>query len=560
MQDAAFHGAEDEGGQRVEIGAAAKAGTGGFQTAANGGGPCGEVAGDELVGRKILGLDFQRKAAQRAAVAALGGKQAFAVAFEDGEDALDGIAMAQESGLDDGGIEALQISFEHGKQEGFLGREEVVETAAVGLSAFEDFGHAGSGVAFFPEEITGCLEQTGAGIIDELVVERSFKLLERSFKFSIFRWGVRSRMPGDASKDDRFAAQQLQWKIAPPMPLASKLAFQFERRLQFKGLNLFHARAVRITDANQSHLYGDVQGGSRYNIRLTYETGRLLVYCSCSYFADFGRCKHLWAAVLEADRRGVLGEAVNGGALRLSRDADPDDERELDQWQFRPPEPPPPPQAPPWQEYLTDIRNSLETRKQKSPAWPRDFEIIYVVDPSASKVAGAIVLELFSRSRKKNGDWTVNKEFRIAPSQVGSLPDPVDVEAIASILGGQEYYVYTYAAASGVAARKAVPHTLALRLIPLIAATGRLFTRRPPSQDLHPLAWDDGEPWKLWLDVRQDDRDQWKITGSLRRGEERMELNEPSLHRWRAAFWWRATKSHAWMTEAPFPGSRASVP
>jgi hypothetical protein len=29
--------------------------------------------------------------------------------------------------------------------------------------------------------------------------------------------------------------------------------------------------------------------------------------------------------------------------------------------------------------------------------------------------------------------------------------------------------------------------------------------------------------------VRQDDRDQWKITGSLRRGEERMELSEPSL-------------------------------
>ena len=72
---------------------------------------------------------------------------------------------------------------------------------------------------------------------------------------------------------------------------------------------------------------------------LTYEDGRLLVYCACSYFADFGRCKHLWAAVLEADRRGVLGEAMNGGALRLARDADPDDERELAQWQFRPPEP-----------------------------------------------------------------------------------------------------------------------------------------------------------------------------------------------------------------------------
>ena len=264
------------------------------------------------------------------------------------------------------------------------------------------------------------------------------------------------------------------------MPLASKLAFQFERRLQFKGVNLFHAHAVRITEANQEHLFGEVQGTSRYPIRLTHEGDRLLVYCACAYFADFGRCKHLWAAVLEADRRGVLGEAVKAGALRLYRDADPDDERELARWEFRQPEPPPP-QKQPWQEYLTDIRQSLEIKKLKAPSWPRDFEILYVIDPGRSRVAGAIVLELYSRSRKKNGDWTVHKEFRIAPGQVGLLPDPVDAEAIASILGGQEYYIYTYAASSGVAARKAVPHTLALRLIPMVAATGRLYTRKTSS-------------------------------------------------------------------------------
>ena len=96
------------------------------------------------------------------------------------------------------------------------------------------------------------------------------------------------------------------------------------------------------------------------------------------------------------------------------------------------------------------------------------------------------MLELFSRSRKKNGDWTVNKEFRIAPSQVGSLPDPVDAEAIASILGGQEYYVYTYAAASGVAARKAVPHTLALRLIP--ADRGDRAASSPANRPSHGFA------------------------------------------------------------------------
>src|ERR1039458_1168805 len=350
------------------------------------------------------------------------------------------------------------------------------------------------------------------------------------------------------------------------MPLARKLAFQFERRLQFKGVNLYHARAVRITDANQAHLFGEVQGSSPYTIRLAHESGRLLVYCACPYFAEFGRCKHLWAAVLEADRRGVLGEASKDGALRLCRDVDPDDRRDPAHWEVHAPAPPPP-QTPAWQEYLTDIRHSLDAKKLKAPAWPRELEILYVVDPGASKIAGAIVLELQSRSRKKNGEWTVNKEFRIAPAQVGSLPDPVDAEAIASILGGQEYYLYTYASSSGAAARKAVPHTLAQfscatiasilggqeyylytyasssgaaarkavphtlaqRLIPLVAATGRLYTRKMSSSDLQPLAWDEGEPWKLWLDVRQDDRDQWKITGSLRRGAERMLLTEPAL-------------------------------
>lgn len=314
----------------------------------------------------------------------------------------------------------------------------------------------------------------------------------------------------------------------PPMPLASKLSFQFERRLQFKGLSLFQARAVRITDANQAHLYGEVQGTSRYPVRMTYDAGRLLVYCACEYFKDFSRCKHLWAAVLEADRRGVLGEAGNGGALRLHRDADPDDERELARWQFRPAQQPKV-QTPAWEEYLADIRQSLDVKKSKAPAWPRDLEILYVLDPTASRIAGAIVLELFSRSRKKNGDWTTHKEFKISPAQVSTLPDPVDAEVIASILGGQEYYIYTYAAASGVPARKAIPHTLALRLVPLMAATGRFFSRKPSSTDLLPLEWDDGEAWKLWLDVRQDERDQWKITGSLRRGEDRMELTEPLL-------------------------------
>jgi len=312
------------------------------------------------------------------------------------------------------------------------------------------------------------------------------------------------------------------------MPLASKLAFQFERRLQFKGLNLFHGHAVRVTDANQSHLFGDVMGGNRYPIRITYYDGVLSVYCACAAFSETGRCKHLWAAILEGDKRGVLGEAAKAPSLRLIRDAEAEDRPQPSSGFGRPPSNQSP-RTPAWQEYLADIRAGLETKKLKSAAWPKDFQVVYVIDVAASRTAGAVVLELYSRSRRKSGDWTVLKEFRIAPSQVSTLPDPLDADALAAILGGQEYYLYSYGSTSGGTTRKAIPFPLAQRLIPMLAPTGRLLFRDNMRSEPEPLTWEEGEPWKLWLQVRQDERDQWNITGSLRRGEEHMELQDPVL-------------------------------
>ena len=253
------------------------------------------------------------------------------------------------------------------------------------------------------------------------------------------------------------------------MPLASKLAFQFERRLQFKGLNLFHANAVRVTDANQSHLYGEVQGGNRYSVRMNYAEGVLSVHCGCIYFDENDRCKHLWAAILEADKRGVLRDALNAPNLRVVREelepvppaAEPAPSRS---WYSGRPQ-----RTAPWQEYLSDIEQMIALKQTRAAQGGRDYEILYAIDQGASKTANAIVIELFSRSRKKNGEWTVNKEFRVTPNQVSTLRDPLDADALAAILGGQEYYLYSYGSASATT-RKALPFALARKLIPGIAA------------------------------------------------------------------------------------------
>src|ERR1019366_6309691 len=108
------------------------------------------------------------------------------------------------------------------------------------------------------------------------------------------------------------------------MPLASRLAFQFDQRVQARGFGLFNAGAVRVRDESAIHLLATVTGGRPYEVRVTYDEGRLLVSCECPYFADFGQCKHLWAAILEGDRRGALGDALHARYLKL------EDESELD--------------------------------------------------------------------------------------------------------------------------------------------------------------------------------------------------------------------------------------
>jgi superfamily II DNA or RNA helicase len=47
--------------------------------------------------------------------------------------------------------------------------------------------------------------------------------------------------------------------------------------------------------------------------------------------------------------------------------------------------------------------------------------------------------------------------------------------------------------------------------------------------DLTPLAWDDGDPWRFVLDIREIPHQSWLLTGGFRRGPQRMDLATPLL-------------------------------
>jgi superfamily II DNA or RNA helicase len=314
------------------------------------------------------------------------------------------------------------------------------------------------------------------------------------------------------------------------MSLSSKLAFQVDRGAQFKGLRLWETGGVKVSTVEPRHVHAQVQGQRLYEVCLQYLYGDLVVSCECPYFADRGACKHIWATILEADSRGALREAANQRGLNL---LETEQEEQTQSFaRLRPPAAPPQarPQPPAWQKELGDVQRQLDQAERVSGGVPEGAEVLYVIDLDVSRTGTAMVIEAQMRTRKKNGEWSVPKELRLTPGQVQTLPDQRDVDAITMLLGGMESYGY-YSGTMPVAMRKALPPALAVKLLPELSATGRLFTQEytVANRTPQPVAWDAGEPWRLWLEVRQDERDQWAITGVLRRGEERMGLDEPKV-------------------------------
>lgn len=314
------------------------------------------------------------------------------------------------------------------------------------------------------------------------------------------------------------------------MSLATKLAFQIDRGAQFKGVRLFEGGAVRLTTVEPNHVHADVRGSMLYEVCLQFLYGDLVVACGCPYFQDRGACKHIWATILQADREGALRAAANERTLSL---LEAESEEVAPAYtKLRPLGAAPQPrlQPPAWETELSRVQSELDTAREFPTGVPEGAELMYVVELDASRTAAAVVVEVRMRTRKKNGEWSVAKELRLSPRQMASLPDPRDVDAVTMLIGGMETYGYSYSGAYGQVLRKALTEPLVLKLLPQLSAMGRLYSHDyGTGAEYRPLAWDAGEPWRLWLDVRQDERDQWAVTGSLRRGEDRMDLDAPRL-------------------------------
>ena len=282
-----------------------------------------------------------------------------------------------------------------------------------------------------------------------------------------------------------------------------------------------------------------VRGSRPYIVAIQRDgRGAFTASCDCPYFDDrFVICKHIWAALLEGERRGYL---LGDGDLPEDATIDPIDRgdgsdpeygtaaetaRRVTRAKTTPARGPRP-----WEKFLEDFSRNLE-QAETAPALPRfaDSQIVYVIDRAATIAGEALALDLQSRQRKKTGDWGRPKAAPVGSADLGQLPDRADREIVPLLLGASDPH-----GGLGHFARASfrLPAPLVERVLPIIAQSGRAILRVQPSPGEHlvPLVWDDGPPWTFRLEIVHASGDEgFSIDGALIRGDERLAIRAPWL-------------------------------
>jgi superfamily II DNA or RNA helicase len=339
----------------------------------------------------------------------------------------------------------------------------------------------------------------------------------------------------------------------PTQVLAPALSRYVDGGVRDRGLSYFRAGTVTLSEGGPTAVAASVRGSERYRVTLDRAGGEILAWCTCPYCEDrFEPCKHIWATLLAADAKGYLQgndrkppRALDVVPLGDREERDDDDEDDD--------EPAPAPARRPagakprttatvreWEATLSRLRTAQEKPATTgSGGLTPGQEIVYLADLVASLAAGALVLEVATRARKKDGAWSKPKGRRFGLADIAGLPDPDDRRALALLAGGREAtsgygYGYGYSYGSYYDSAPAKYHltaALAEAILPLVCGTGRCLERPAgPDDPMRPLAWDDAGPWEFWLKVAPAETGPgYALTGELRRGDERLALAAPDL-------------------------------
>ena len=306
-------------------------------------------------------------------------------------------------------------------------------------------------------------------------------------------------------------------------------------RTRAKGGDYFRSGGVLEIGGGEWSAHAIVRGTRDYRVDLRRESGtdRFTASCECPYYIDRAEiCKHIWAALLEADRRGLLA-----GDGTILPDATLEPEYRL------PPDERHTPKAAPgsamraakpvWERFLTELQQDVAAEERARPA-PRfsNGQIVYSIDVRETLNGYGTVLHVLFRQRRKGGTWSKARAANLTPTEAEHLADPADREILSLLLGAGNPWSYGTTYEPGFSrSRYVLNGPLEDVILPLVARSGRGGLDRVGDQTgFFPFVWDDGPPWRFALQmVADEESDSIRIDGRFVRDGHWLELRDPVL-------------------------------
>jgi superfamily II DNA or RNA helicase len=339
------------------------------------------------------------------------------------------------------------------------------------------------------------------------------------------------------------------------MKLLERLAPLVPKKIQTRGREYYHAGSVRILGSNSERIAALVRGTVEYRVAIECAIERIVYSCTCPYYIDQANlCKHVWATFLQAYNRGLLS-GWNGREVfdLMPKSESPTDEPPGtdegdiddfagedefdDSWErpetarryspanFLPNLTRPGRRA--WGAYFDGLdRGSLGRFRLR---WPKDRELCYVLDIATSFRQQGFCLEMFSRDRKKDGEWGKPRRAAVSASLIDSLPDSIDRRIVSRLTGVSR--LTHYGADEGSSVFQLDQFLEVRDLVRLMCDTGRCFCRVSPDNGvLCQLRYDDGMPWEFRLRLLPvNTGEYYQLSGCLVRGAEIVDLSQPVI-------------------------------
>ena len=309
--------------------------------------------------------------------------------------------------------------------------------------------------------------------------------------------------------------------------LSRVLAPYVTERTRAKGYSYFVTGTVTIINSTTEVVTANVRGTRIYHVTIAREDAGYTGRCECPFFADREDiCKHIWAAVLAADAQGLLPPESPDAWL----DVDPDSAGfELSRAPGAVPGPATVPD--PWERFLDGVLHQVAAGDSGTPLTRyANGELLYVIDRELTLQGHGVAVTVLWRQRKKNGEWGKPQPAAFSAAEIEQLADPVDREILSALMGASDPYAGNYATVYARASFRLVG-PITDRSLWLLASSRRLFLREADNNydEMRPVSADEGPPWVFKLELTATSQGRRQLSGSLIRGDDRMDVREPAL-------------------------------